>query len=131
VADRRTGWRPKDLDRVGIVVLLENVVTCDYISSMRVIGIRELKARLSQTLREVARGEVVLVTDRGRVVAEIRTPTEPLAQETAFERGLRRLAAQGGLRESEQVERASYPKSPLRTPRGTGRDLLDAEREER
>jgi len=98
---------------------------------MRVIGIRELKARLSQTLREVARGEVVLVTDRGRVVAEIRTPTEPLAQETAFERGLRRLAAQGGLRVSEQVERASYPKSPLRTPRGTGRDLLDAEREER
>ena len=38
------------------------------------IGVRELKNRLSACLREVAAGEVVLVTDRGRVVAEFRRP---------------------------------------------------------
>ena len=33
---------------------------------MKAVGIRELKAYLSRFLREVASGEVVLVTDRGR-----------------------------------------------------------------
>jgi prevent-host-death family protein len=41
---------------------------------MIAVGIRELKARLSHYLREVVRGEIVLVTDRGRVAAEIRAP---------------------------------------------------------
>ena len=41
---------------------------------MKAVGIRELKARLSQYIREVRRGEVVLVTDRGEVVAELRQP---------------------------------------------------------
>ena len=39
---------------------------------MRTIGIRELKAELSRVLRDVQRGDTVLVTDRGRVVAELR-----------------------------------------------------------
>ena len=38
---------------------------------MRVVGIRELKASLSETLRDVSRGERVRVTSRGRVVADI------------------------------------------------------------
>jgi prevent-host-death family protein len=38
---------------------------------MREIGVRELKASLSQTLRAVARGEHVRVTLRGRAVADI------------------------------------------------------------
>jgi prevent-host-death family protein len=38
---------------------------------MRVVSIRELKARLSAYLREVSRGEEFLVTDRGRVVARL------------------------------------------------------------
>ena len=38
---------------------------------MKAVGIRELKARLSHYVRNVERGEVVLVTDRGRVVAEL------------------------------------------------------------
>lgn len=45
---------------------------------MRVVGIRELKARLSEYLREVRRGEVFLVTDRDRVVAELRPPRSDL-----------------------------------------------------
>ena len=43
--------------------------------SLRTVNIRALKDRLSAYLRDVARGDVLLVTDRGRVVAEIRQPT--------------------------------------------------------
>lgn len=45
---------------------------------MRVVGIKELKTRLSEYLRLVRRGEVFLVTDRDEVVAELRPPS-PLA----------------------------------------------------
>jgi prevent-host-death family protein len=38
---------------------------------MRVVGIRELKASLSEALREVAGGERIRVTSRGRAVADI------------------------------------------------------------
>lgn len=42
---------------------------------MTTVGIRELKSRLSEYLRLVAGGELVLVTDRGRPIAELRPPT--------------------------------------------------------
>ena len=37
---------------------------------MRAVGIRDLKDHLSQHLADVRRGEVILVSDRGIVVAE-------------------------------------------------------------
>ncbi len=43
---------------------------------MRSIGIRALNSRLSEYVRLAAGGETVLVTDRGRVVAEIGPPQE-------------------------------------------------------
>jgi prevent-host-death family protein len=46
---------------------------------MRVVNVKELKARLSAYLREADRGEVFLVTDRGRVVARLAPP--PAARE--------------------------------------------------
>jgi antitoxin (DNA-binding transcriptional repressor) of toxin-antitoxin stability system len=63
---------------------------------MRAVAIRELKNRLSAYLREVAAGEVVLVTDRGRVVAELRKPTSELMR-SPTEISLERLAAEGAL----------------------------------
>lgn len=42
---------------------------------MKVVGIKELKNKLSEYLRLVKAGEVVLISDRGDVVAELRTPT--------------------------------------------------------
>jgi len=39
---------------------------------MKAIGIRQLKARLSEYLRLVRGGETILVTDRDEVVAELR-----------------------------------------------------------
>jgi prevent-host-death family protein len=41
---------------------------------MQTIGIKALKDRLSEYVRAAAAGETVLVTDRGRVVAELIAP---------------------------------------------------------
>ncbi|MGK2850153.1 MAG: type II toxin-antitoxin system Phd/YefM family antitoxin [Candidatus Limnocylindrales bacterium] len=38
------------------------------------VGIRELKDHLSKYVRQVEAGDVVLVTDRGKVVAELAPP---------------------------------------------------------
>lgn len=42
---------------------------------LRTVNIRALKDKLSAYLRDVQRGDVLLVTDRGKVVAELRKPT--------------------------------------------------------
>jgi prevent-host-death family protein len=59
---------------------------------MREIGVRELKTHLSEALREVARGEPLRVTVRGRAVADL-VPTEPRRHEGH----LRELVASGRL----------------------------------
>lgn len=56
---------------------ISEVATRSYIPTMRTVGIKLLKNRLSEYLRLVASGETILVTDRDRVVAELRPP--PLA----------------------------------------------------
>jgi len=48
------------------------------------VGIRDLKARLSDYLARVARGEVITVTSRGRRVAQI----VPVPGRDSLERGL-------------------------------------------
>lgn len=99
---------------------------------MIAVGVRELKARLSRYLRDVEGGEVVLVTDRGRVIAELRTPgREPDPQESETDRRLRRMAQRYPLRIGEPHDPSTYRPSPLRAPAGTARDLLDADRDER
>jgi prevent-host-death family protein len=47
---------------------------------MKSVGLRELKNRLSEFVREVRSGEDVLVTDRGEVVAELIPPGRRLDQ---------------------------------------------------
>ncbi|HEY5999508.1 MAG TPA: type II toxin-antitoxin system prevent-host-death family antitoxin [bacterium] len=42
---------------------------------MKAVGIKTLKNRLSEYVRLAARGEVILVTDRDQVVAELRAPS--------------------------------------------------------
>lgn len=57
---------------------------------MREIGIRELKATLSEILRAVQAGESVRVTNRGRPVAEILPP-----RKLTLDERLEEMAAQG------------------------------------
>ena len=41
---------------------------------MRAVGIKTLKSQLGEYVRLAAAGEIVLVTDRDRIVAELRPP---------------------------------------------------------
>ena len=97
---------------------------------MRTIGVRDLKAHLSQVLREVQDGATVLVTDRGRVIAELRQPDAALPPKDRVERAMTRLAAAGVLRLAERSA-VGYIVSPLSLPDGTGASLLDDTRDER
>ena len=97
---------------------------------MKTIGIRDLKARLSSILRDVQRGETELVTDRGRVVAELRRPDASQWVASPRERALARLAAGGHLTLGEPAG-TPYQVSPVMSPAGAARDLIDAERDER
>jgi len=66
---------------------------------MQVVGIRELKNRLSEYLRLVRAGEVVLITERGKVVGQIAPPPMylPTSSETE-EQALARLERIGVVR---------------------------------
>lgn len=68
---------------------------------MRAAGIREIKNGLSEYLRYVAEGETVLVTDRGRVVAQLAPPPLYAPPPATADEALRRLAAAGKLRMPE------------------------------
>src|SRR3954466_3240041 len=57
-----------------VSLLVDSVATRGYIWEMKSVGVRELKNRLSEYLREVRSGATVLVTDRGEVVAELSPP---------------------------------------------------------
>jgi prevent-host-death family protein len=65
---------------------------------MRVAGVREIKNKLSHYLRLVADGETVLVTDRGRVVAQIAPPPLHAPPTLSEDDALQRLAAAGKVR---------------------------------
>ena len=53
---------------------LDVVASGSYLQQMRAVGLKVLKNKLSEYVRLAAGGEVVLVTDRDRVVAELGPP---------------------------------------------------------
>ena len=58
----------------GVDLPFAKVAAGSYIESMRSVGLKTLKNKLSEYIRIAAGGETVLVTDRDRVVAEIGPP---------------------------------------------------------
>ncbi len=96
---------------------------------MKAVGVRELKNRLSEYLRAVKRGERVLITDRGQVVAELRQPSSEsesggLAPALAL---LVRERTVVGLPNASDA----YPAQTKRVPDGTARQVIDELRGER
>ena len=95
---------------------------------MKTVGLRELKNRLAEYVRDVRSGEAVLVTDRGNVVAELVPPGQATAQHGDTSSGLIALAKAGRLTLRAENAAAAYPKlSRLLKHRRTA-DLLDEER---
>jgi len=82
---------------------------------MRAVGIKQLKAKLSEYLRLVKSGETILVTERETVIAELRPSRRQALAAESPEAVLEALA------ESGEVTRASASKAGWRwQPRGLG-----------
>ena len=97
---------------------------------MKAVGIRELKARLSEYVRLVRSGEVVLVTDRGEVVAEL-APPRTTRRTTSDEAGIDDLVTRGLMTRGAPNDPSVYRKMRRLAPDGTAQRLIDEERGER
>jgi len=100
---------------------------------MVTVGIRELKNRLSAYVRKVEAGDVVIVTDRGRVVAEL-VPPGWRRPAVSVHPGLLELARRDGLR----LPTRPHDPGPYKLPAEqidlgglTVQDLIDFTREDR
>ncbi|HEY3360086.1 MAG TPA: type II toxin-antitoxin system Phd/YefM family antitoxin [Polyangia bacterium] len=99
---------------------------------MKTVGVRDLKTHLSAHLRDVARGDLILVTDRGRVVAELRPPGAAERALTPEEQARQRLIAAGRLKPAVALAPPPWPSPlPRLLKRGSSQALLDTDREER
>ena len=89
----------------------------------KAVEVRELKTRLGSYLREVRRGQTIVVTDRGEPVAELR----PIAAANSVaDAELDRLVAVGRLTRASKA-----PLAPFRPIRRKGPRLTDALVEDR
>lgn len=99
---------------------------------MKAVGIKELKARLSEYLRAVRAGETVLVTDRNEVVAELRPARGRLPRGDDLEDRLDALAEEGELTRAPQAKaKWGWKAKGLGLARGTAARLLEELRAER
>lgn len=95
---------------------------------MRTVGLKILKNRLSEYIRLVNGGETVLVTDRDRVVAELRPPQGrgPLTSDAVLAEAMRR----GWLSAPLIVREGPPPRAPVGPLSELLREL-DADRDDR
>lgn len=114
---------------VATGALLALVTTGGYIGGMKVVGVKELKAKLSEYLQLVRRGEVVLVTDRDEVVAELRAARRGPAAPGSLQEALAALAESGEVTRPRTTKQDwSWKAEGLGLPEGTVAKLLDAGR---
>ena len=111
---------------------LDEVTTGGYHPIMKAVGIKVLKARLSEYIRLAKGGETILVTERDEVVAEIRParrqPTGTLTMEEALEAMAER--GEATLASASFKDWKSLPGVPPATDLSSQK-ILDALREDR
>lgn len=94
---------------------------------MKTASISELKARLSEYIREVRRGGEIQVLDRGVPVARL---TRPAAGAVGRSDALRRLIADGAVRAGTGKTSSILDVPPLKLPASLS-EALRAERRDR
>ena len=87
---------------------LTKVASRSYSWMMYTVGLKILKNKLSEYVRLAADGETVVITDRGRVVAEI-VPPRRHQHETFVERGVR----EGWLTPAKRPFQPLPPRKPI------------------
>jgi antitoxin (DNA-binding transcriptional repressor) of toxin-antitoxin stability system len=90
---------------------------------MRAVGIKVLKNKLSEYVRLAASGEVILVTDRDQVVAELRAPTAGRA-ETLADAQLADGVRNGWIRGARSPRDVAGPPPPRGAPVATLEQIL-------
>lgn len=101
---------------------------------MKTVGIKVLKNKLSYYLNLVRQGEVVLVSDRDEVIAEIRKPLRVYrADVSRFDAFVEEAANRGVLQKPDAKKIFPAAPSDLIPPpiKVEAADLLDKSREER
>ena len=93
---------------------------------MVTVGIRELKNNLSRYLRRVQAGERIAVTERGRVVAELRPPEPEEKPRNRLDELIASGRARAPLKQGSLTE--NWPNPPIRLPKGTAKALIDEDR---
>jgi antitoxin (DNA-binding transcriptional repressor) of toxin-antitoxin stability system len=96
---------------------------------LETVGIRVLKNNLSAYIRKVALGVRVFVSDRGRIVVEMRSPEPDMPSSDAHPL-LSEWIAQGLVHVGNRAGFKAQ-KSPVSLPAGTAQRLLDEDRGER
>jgi prevent-host-death family protein len=84
---------------------------------MAVVGIKELKNRLTEYLRRTRLGDEIVVTDRGKPIAVIQA-LEHAGEVSSLDARLAKLDAQGIAAAPSRL-----PLRRIRRPRSTGRPL--------
>ena len=97
---------------------------------MKAVGLRDLKNRLSEYIRDVRAGESVLVTDRGEVVAELGPPGHR-ADPFDLPAGLQALVRRGLATPGQPNDRRVYRRLGRALKAGRAAALLAAERADR
>jgi prevent-host-death family protein len=98
---------------------------------MRSVGLKTLKNKLSEYVRVAAAGETVVITDRGRPVAEIK-PTQEIPDRYKDHPVLARGIREGWITPAKNPEGPLPPRNPI--PGYTLEQLLadlDRDREDR
>lgn len=99
---------------------------------MKAVGVKQLKARLSEYLRLTKAGETILVTERDEVVAELRPARRQRPAPDDLEDVLDELAAGGAItRAAQPKQRWTWRAKGLGLPEGTATAILDDVRGDR
>jgi antitoxin (DNA-binding transcriptional repressor) of toxin-antitoxin stability system len=93
---------------------------------MKTVGVKQLKAQLSEYLRAVKRGELVVVTERDQVIAEIRAPRKEKDMMANTRDALAALATSGDVTLASARKKGwNWTPVALGLPAGTAAELLD------
>lgn len=99
---------------------------------MKAVGIKQLKARLSEYVRLARAGETILVTDREEVVAELGPSRLRRPPADSLDEVLDRMAEEGLVTRAARFKEGwTWQVTNLGLPAGTTKKLLDEIREDR